>query len=76
MWVRVVDMVKTGRALMVYRANNEQGLAFKVHKHDWVPTDHEGLTLMLRPSTTDPTPPHSRGWSTASRRRRYGKGTT
>ncbi len=76
MWLRVVDMVKTGRALMVYRANNEQGLAFKVHKHDWVPTDHEGLTLMLRPSTTDPPPPHSRGWSTASRRRRYGRGAT
>ncbi len=76
MWVRVVDMVKTGRARIVYRANNEQGLAFKVHKHDWVPTDHEGLTLMLRPSTTDPTPQHSRGWSTASGRRRYGRGTT
>ncbi|MFC0107840.1 type I-E CRISPR-associated endoribonuclease Cas2e [Kibdelosporangium aridum] len=33
LWQRVTDMVKTGRAIMVYGADNEQGLAFKVHAH-------------------------------------------
>jgi CRISPR-associated protein Cas2 len=31
LWQRTVDMVKTGRAIMVFSANNEQGLDFKVH---------------------------------------------
>ncbi|WP_236793495.1 type I-E CRISPR-associated endoribonuclease Cas2 [Amycolatopsis sp. GM8] len=29
MWMRVFDTVKTGRAIMVYHASNEQGLAFR-----------------------------------------------
>lgn len=29
MWQRVTDMLKTGRAIMVYGANNEQGLMFE-----------------------------------------------
>lgn len=75
MWLRVLDMVKTGRAIMVYHANNEQGLAFQVHEHDWQPVDIEGINLMLRPATpTDTTPTdHNRttGWSNAAKRRRY-----
>lgn len=50
LWERTVDMVKSGRAIMVFAANNEQGLAFKVHKHEWTPVDVEGVTLMLRPN--------------------------
>ena len=69
-WKRVTEMVKTGRAIMVYTANNEQGLAFEVHAHDWIPVDHEGIHLMLRP--TKPAPTSNTGWSTASKRRRYG----
>jgi CRISPR-associated protein Cas2 len=69
-WNRVTEMVKTGRAIMVHNADNEQGLAFQVHAHDWVPVDFEGISLMLRPDTrTDPAPT---GWSNASKRRRYG----
>ncbi|NIH83757.1 type I-E CRISPR-associated endoribonuclease Cas2e [Amycolatopsis granulosa] len=76
MWARVIDMVKTGRAIMVYHAPNEQGLAFEVHQHDWQPIEHEGIHLILRPNTTlgpnhEP-PVKSVGWSKASRRRRYG----
>jgi CRISPR-associated protein Cas2 len=79
MWQRVVDMVRTGRAIMVYSANNEQGLAFQVHEHNWVPVDMEGITLMLRPAARSPesaseptkgTP--TRGWSNISKRRRFG----
>lgn len=75
LWQRTVDMVKTGRAIMVFAANNEQGLAFKVHQHDWIPVDVEGVTLMLRPSSgdgsDDPSPERTHGWSSASRRRRF-----
>ncbi len=76
LWVRTVDMVKTGRAIMIFKADNEQGLAFQVHRHEWEPVDVEGLTLMLRPAEGDQERPHgtrSQGWSTASRRRRFGR---
>ncbi|XVV06690.1 type I-E CRISPR-associated endoribonuclease Cas2e [Actinosynnema sp. CA-248983] len=76
-WLRVIDMVKTGRAIMVHRADNEQGLDFKVHDHNWQPVDFEGINLMLRPNldTHDATDASgsSKGWSNAGRRRRYGK---
>lgn len=78
MWVRVVEMVKSGRAIMVFHAANEQGLDFKVHHHNWHPVDYDGIQLMLRPTDTDdttdtPQTPANRNWSTAARRRRYGK---
>ncbi|MFI7122183.1 type I-E CRISPR-associated endoribonuclease Cas2e [Amycolatopsis sp. NPDC049868] len=74
MWQRVTDMVKTGRAIMVYSADNEQGLAFEVHAHDWIPVDFEGINLMLRPAPRQATRDSDReaGWSNASKRRRYG----
>lgn len=76
LWERTVDMVKTGRAIMVFAANNEQGLDFKVHRHEWVPIDVEGVTLMLRPNEAGATASgsageRSLGWSSASRRRRF-----
>lgn len=76
LWQRTIEMVKSGRAIMVYSANNEQGLAFEVHRHDWTPVDVDGLVLMLRPNATDDSPPagasqKTEGWSSASRRRRY-----
>jgi CRISPR-associated protein Cas2 len=80
MWQRVIEMVRTGRAIMVFTANNEQGLAFEVHEHNWEPVDVDGITLMLRPAPR-PTEPITgpsiedpdRGWSSASKRRRFGK---
>lgn len=75
LWQRTVEMVKTGRAIMVFAASNEQGLDFKVHQHDWVPLDVEGVTLMLRPNDSEPSaeasPEKTHGWSSASRRRRF-----
>ena len=76
MWLRVLDMVKTGRAIMVYSANNEQGLAFQVHEHNWQPIDIEGINLMLRPAahTNDNHANRPKqGWSNAAKRRRYGR---
>jgi CRISPR-associated protein Cas2 len=75
LWERTVDMVKSGRAIMVFAANNEQGLDFKVHQHEWTPIDVEGVTLMLRPNEVvgpaDESAPRTQGWSSASRRRRF-----
>ncbi|WP_285607201.1 type I-E CRISPR-associated endoribonuclease Cas2e [Actinokineospora globicatena] len=68
MWQRVTDMAKTGRAIMVYSTNTEQGLAFEVHNHDWTPIDHEGLHLIRRPNPNTSLP--ITGWSNAARRRR------
>jgi CRISPR-associated protein Cas2 len=72
-WDRVTEMVKTGRAIMVYSADNEQGLAFKVHAHEWVPIDHEGINLILRPAASNHNRTGKTGWSNASKRRRYGR---
>lgn len=49
-WKRVQDNAKTGRATMVFSANNEQRMDFRVHHSDWEPIDFDGLKLMLRPS--------------------------
>jgi CRISPR-associated protein Cas2 len=81
LWQRTLEMVKNGRAIMVYSADNEQGLAFKVHRHEWTPIEIEGLTLMLRPNAPDEAPPlgasdRSEGWSSASRRRRFRRRAT
>jgi len=85
MWVRTVEMVRTGRAIMVFSARNEQRLSFLVHGHHWEPVDIDGITLMLRPhadrgagddSESDAAPraatgtPPNTGWSNASRYRK------
>lgn len=69
LWLRTVDTCQDGKALLVYSADNEQGLEYRVHNHDWIPVDRDGLTLMLRPA--DPEPPVRRtGWSNARAMRR------
>lgn len=58
LWKRVVKYVKAGRATMVYQAQNEQGMKFRVHNSEWMPIEFDGLTLMLHPNkiykTTQP----------------------
>ena len=76
LWQRVCSFVKSGRAIMVYTARNEQHLGFEVFQPDWVPVEHEGLKLIKRPVGTDdatlmgslPT-----GWSSASKHRKAHK---
>ena len=53
LWKRICDNLPRGRATMVYSANNEQGMEFRVHNTRWMPVDFEGLTLMMRPATTE-----------------------
>lgn len=50
LWERVCDHVKDGRATMVFSANNEQHLDFRVHNSQWEPVDFDGLKLMMRPA--------------------------
>ena len=40
----------SGRAIMVYRARNEQGLEFLTWGDPWRPVDFEGIRLMMRPA--------------------------
>ena len=49
LWDIVTENMKTGRAVMVFRARNEQGLAFLTWGDPWKPVDFDGLTLMMRP---------------------------
>ncbi len=49
LWDIVTENMKTGRAVMVYRARNEQGLEFLTWGDPWKPVDFDGLTLMMRP---------------------------
>lgn len=49
LWKRVCENLPRGRAAMVYSANNEQRMEFRVHNTSWQPVDFEGLTLMRRP---------------------------
>ncbi|GAB3597971.1 type I-E CRISPR-associated endoribonuclease Cas2e [Microbacterium tumbae] len=81
LWERTVGMVRTGRAILVFSARNEQGLSFLVHGHHWEPIDIDGITLMLRPSEQQrqqrapggdsaQRPQPAIGWSKAARRRR------
>ncbi|MFI6922008.1 type I-E CRISPR-associated endoribonuclease Cas2e [Nonomuraea spiralis] len=75
LWLEVQQYADTGRALLAYSTNNEQGFAFETHDHKWHPIDHDGLVLIRRPkdrpATSAATPPA--GWSNASKRRRYGQ---
>ncbi len=76
LWLNVCELAGGGRALMVFSVAGEQRLDFKVHNHHWTPSDFDGVTLMLRPSA-EPTPgldqAPTAGWSTASKRRRFGR---
>ena len=49
LWERIEGQMRTGKAIMVYSARNEQHLAFRVHNAEWIPKDCEGLELMVRP---------------------------
>jgi len=74
LWDEVTSYAGKGRALLAYTTDNEQGFAFRTHDHAWHPVDHEGLTLIHRPTERTATTPSTAktGWSKASQRRRFG----
>ncbi|GEA81735.1 hypothetical protein CUD01_21790 [Cellulomonas uda] len=70
LWARTVDLIGTGRALMVHTAPTEQGYVVRSHGHHWTSLDIEGVTLMLRPAEqSSDEGSRAAGWSNASRRR-------
>lgn len=73
MWLRIAEMAKDGRALMVFTRRGDQGLDFRVLRHDWEPVDFDGVSLMRRPEASQPTATMRPGWSAASRRVRARK---
>ncbi|MEU7485063.1 type I-E CRISPR-associated endoribonuclease Cas2e [Streptomyces sp. NPDC042319] len=77
LWAEVQEYAGQGRALLAHTTNNEQGFTFRTHDHRWHPIDHEGLTLIRRPkdaSAVSVVVGPKKGWSHASKRRRFGKG--
>jgi CRISPR-associated protein Cas2 len=76
LWMRIISLVKNGRAIMVFSARNEQHFAFKVYQPDWKPVDCEGIELIKKPNGTEEATMFgapSRGWSNASKYRKAHK---
>lgn len=73
LWDRVVELSRSGRAIMVYSQRNEQHLAFKVHGHHWKPIDLDGVLLMQRPNPAQTLPEGKTGWSKAGNRKRFAR---
>lgn len=73
LWDRTRESIREGRALLVYRTNNEQRLRVEAHRHHWTPVDFDGLTLMRRPlpagGTRDGVDRRT-GWSNVRNRQR------
>lgn len=49
LWDRIVKSSKTGRAVMVFTTNTEQGFDFRVHNGERTAVDLDGLKIMRRP---------------------------
>lgn len=77
LWERIQEQIRSGRAIMVYSARNEQHLAFRTHHSDWLPIECEGLELIRRPQYSGENSEEEQqitsrrtGWSRASKYRR------
>lgn len=76
LWEQILENLGSGRAVMVYPANNEQGLEFRTRGQEWQPVDYDGLELIMRPNANQKQKTNAArktGWSNASRYRRYGR---
>lgn len=52
-WAEVLVKVGSGQAVLIFPARTEQGFSVKTAGRDrWTPVDVDGLTLMLRPTTS------------------------
>lgn len=71
LWERTTQLCRDGRALLVFSTNNEQHMEFRTHNHDWIPTDFDGITLMMRPGNKTTNNRPRNGWATARRLRKY-----
>lgn len=82
LWDRVRDSIHdgSGRAIMVYTTNTEQGYAFRTYNSTWIPCDFEGLTLILRRHQEDKEAPkvvsHSFAYGRKTQHKVTGSGTS
>jgi CRISPR-associated endoribonuclease Cas2, subtype I-E/ECOLI len=70
LWESIQNGIKTGKAVMVFNAQNEQRMDFKVHNSDWVPVDYDGLKLIRHPTYNTESDLLKKGFSNASRKRK------
>jgi len=50
LWDRIVsECGDTGKAILVYTTNNEQGFDFLIHNSDRVPYEIDGIKVLLKP---------------------------
>lgn len=49
LWARICQSLNRGQATMVYPAQGEQRMEFRVHNTSWEVVDYDGLKLMRRP---------------------------
>lgn len=72
-WNRIVENIKIGQATMVFPAEGEQHMDFRVHNTSWEIVDLDGVKLMRRPSPEtaekQARPDLKDGFSNASRQR-------
>lgn len=47
-WERIIDNIGEGHAVMVFSAQNEQHMDFRVYNMDWNPVDYDGISLVRR----------------------------
>ncbi|WP_329133924.1 type I-E CRISPR-associated endoribonuclease Cas2e [Streptomyces sp. NBC_01476] len=76
LWDEVRQYANQGRALLAHQTDTEQGYTFRTYDHAWHPIDHEGITLIHRPSAGSAAgraPEPGAGWSKAAKRRRFGR---
>ncbi|MFV0453170.1 MAG: type I-E CRISPR-associated endoribonuclease Cas2e, partial [Propioniciclava sp.] len=57
LWLRILELCKDGRAILVFQSDNEQKLDFLVHRHDWEVAQVDGLSLIRRPLAPTETNP-------------------
>ena len=73
-WNRVKEGAGSGRALLVWSTRGAQRIHYDAFGHAWLPTDFEGLVLMMRPNGSGQvTGGRGEGWSTAFRLRTFGR---
>lgn len=46
LWKRVISMIGSGKALMIFSAQNEQKMDYYTIGTSWVPRDYDGISLM------------------------------
>lgn len=51
LWERICENINQGQATMIFPAQGEQKMEFRVHNTSWEIVDFDGLKLMRRPAT-------------------------